>query len=216
MQAALPVVDLDPDGFLVRGGRRFVFQHPQHEQRLIKVMRPDKNRRLRGFSVSRSDHGYRIYQQELCEYLRLRSFDSNREWLVAPFYGLVETNLGLGLEVARIASGDGALAPTLDDLIRLGAVTPAMRAGLDRLARRLAAFGLVVSDFKSHNLALLPTGVDFCLVDGLGEKLMFSLRPYSSAACRLSIELARRRLQRKIDLKICRAQRLRGIRMSAG
>jgi hypothetical protein len=216
MPAPLAVVDLDPDAFLLRGGRRFVFQHPQHDQRLIKVMRPDRNRHSNCFFFSRFRHGYRIYQQEICEYLRLRSLDANREWLVAPFYGLVETNLGLGLEVARIAGPDGGLAPTLDDLIRLEALTPAMRAGLDRLARRLAALGLVVSDFKSHNLVLLPNGVDFCLVDGLGEKLLLSLRPYSSAVSRLSIELARRRLQRNIDRKICRAERVRGIKILPG
>ncbi len=215
MQLPLPEVNLDPDSFLVRGGRRFVYQHPQHDQRLIKVMRPS-SRRLKWLCIPSAYHGYRVYQQELCEYLRLRSLDSNREWLVAPFYGLVETNLGLGLEVARITGADGELAPTLDDLIRLGAVTPAMRAGLDQLARRFAELGLVVSDFKSHNLVLLPNGVDFCLVDGLGEKLTFSFRRYSSLLSRLSIELARRKLQHKIDHKICRAQRVRGIKFPPG
>jgi hypothetical protein len=111
---------------------------------------------------------------------------------------------------------DGGLAPTLDELIGSGSVTPEMRLGVDRLAQKLGELGVVVSDFKSHNIALLPNGVDFCLVDGLGEKLMFSFRPYSSVASRLSIELARRKLQHKIDHKICRAQRVRGIKMPPG
>lgn len=174
--------------------------------RLIKVLRPDKYRH-HSLSPSRFRSLYRIYQQELSEYLWLRGVSLNAPPLVAPFYGLVDTNYGLGMEVARITTCDGKLAPTLDDLIRLDSVTEDMRAGVDRLARKLSDLGVVVSDFKSHNLALLPDGTNFCLVDGLGEKLLLPLRSWFQVYSRFSLEQARRKLQHKIDRGICRAER---------
>lgn len=211
----MSILSLDPGRFLRKGGRRLVFEDPRGPDRLIKVLRPDKYL-TRNSRVSRFRSLYRIYQQEIGEYLSLRGVCSNDPPLVAPFYGLLETNLGLGMEVARIANRDGELAPTLDDLIRLDSVTNEMRAGVDRLAWRLSDLGVVVSDFKSHNLALLPDGFNFCLVDGLGEKLFLSLRPYCKAFSRLSLEQARRRLQQRIDRRIFRADRVRDVASTFG
>jgi hypothetical protein len=204
------VLWLDPSQYLRRGGRRLIFQDPGHADRLIKVLRPDKIPSKRSW-LYRPRSLYRIYQQELCEYLRLRSLCMNDGPVVAPFYGLLETSIGLGLQVARIEGRDGRLAPTLDDLIGSGSVTSDMRLGVDRLAQKLGNLGIVVSDFKSHNLALLPDGVNFCVVDGLGEKLTFSLRPHSTIIARSSIELARRKIQWRIDHRLCRANRNRAV-----
>jgi hypothetical protein len=206
----MSLVRLDPTQYLRQGGRRLVFQDPGRHECLIKVLRPDKIHCNRP-GLFRSRSRYRIYQQELCEYLRLRSLWPNAEPLVAPFYGILETSIGLGLQVARIEGLDGGLAPTLDELIGSGSVTPEMRLGVDRLAQKLGDLGVVVSDFKSHNLALLPDSVNFCLVDGLGEKLLLSLRPYSSEISRFSLELARRKIHQRIDRGICRVTRAREV-----
>ncbi|MCC5973283.1 MAG: hypothetical protein JJT81_04445 [Rubellimicrobium sp.] len=181
--------------FVVFGGRRLIFRHPNNPGRLLKVIRPDRDRAAR--RIWRTGQ-FRVFQEEISEYLVLRARDPNAEPLVAPIHGLVETTLGLALEVGRIAGPDGGLAPTLDDLIRDGGVTPEMREGIDRLAARLAALHVVVSDFKAHNLVLLPNGRDFCVIDGLGEKVLLSLRKRSRLVWRLSLEQARRRLHARI------------------
>lgn len=195
--ASLPApLSLRAEGFLVHGGRRLVFRHPHDPSRLLKVIRPDRS--LRSSRLRRAGR-FHVFHEELSEYLVLRARDPNVEPLVAPIHGLIETNLGLALEVARISGPDGALAPTLDDVIREGRVTDQMRAGLDRLAARLAALHVVVSDFKAHNLVLLPNGRDFCVVDGLGEKVLLSLRKRSRLIWRLSLARALRQLHARID-----------------
>jgi len=196
-----PSLFLDPDRYLLRGGRRLVFQHPSRPDRLLKVIRPDRAPPGRMRLFLRRAGRYHVFHEELSEYLVLRSRDPNREPLVAPVHGLVETNLGLGLEVERIPGAEGGLAPTLDDLIRDGRVTAPMRASIDRLARRLGELHVVVSDFKAHNIVLLPNGEDFCVIDGLGEKVLLSLRKRSAMVWRLSVERARRKLQARIETR---------------
>lgn len=195
-QSATPApIALREADFVVFGGRRLIFRHPTDPGRLLKVIRPDRDRTARRFWRTGPFH---IFHEEISEYLVLRARDPNAEPLVAPIHGLVETTLGLALEVGRIAGPDGGLAPTLDDLIREGGVTPDMQAGIDRLAARLAALHVVVSDFKAHNLVLLPNGRDFCVIDGLGEKVLLSLRKRSRLVWRLSLGQARRRLHVRI------------------
>ncbi|MFM8660264.1 MAG: YrbL family protein, partial [Cyanobium sp.] len=153
---------------MARGGTRLIFKNPVTPGRLIKVLRPDKFSTVisEGLLGSRSRCLYRIYQQEINEYLYLKSVSANVGPLVSPIFGIVETSMGLGLDVEMIPSSDGGLAPTLDDLIRKDGVSPQMRCGVNRLARALGELGVIVSDFKSHNLVLLPDGVSFCVVDG--------------------------------------------------
>lgn len=146
---------------------------------------------------------YDDFLEELSEYLVLRSRDANAEPLVAPIHGVVETSMGLGLEVDRISSPNSYLSPTLDDLIRERRVNQQLRESVNVLANRLSELHVVVSDFNARNIVLRPDGKGFCVVDGLGETTSLRFRKISAWAWRKSLEKMRRSIQECITTGKC-------------
>lgn len=199
-------VDLDPNAYMARGLHRIVFQHPTREDQVIKVQRQrGTNPHLR-FPRRRAGR-LTSFSEEIYEYLVLRSRDPNREPIVAPFQGLVETNLGLGFMFTRIALPGGGIAPTLDQMITKKMLTPELVQSIDWLARRLISLDVVVSDFAPKNLVLRPDGQGFCLVDGLGGYDPFTkwrLIPRSGSRWlrRFSLEHQLKRIHKRIDGEI--------------
>lgn len=191
------MIELDPDAYINYGGNRLIFEHPNDKTLLIKVIKPEKNFfKLR--YIGRAGR-YSNFVEEMSEYAVLRSRHQNKEPIVAPIHGFIETSMGLGLVVERISGPDGELAPTLLDLIRERQVTPEIRKSIDDLAIKLAALHVVVSDFAGRNLVLRPDGKGLCIIDGLGEPLRFGLRKRSRWLWRLSLELKRRKIRAQIS-----------------
>ena len=202
---ALKYIRLDPDSYISMGGHRLIYQHPYIESQLIKVLRPGRENSCVRFPGRAGRYG--DYAEELSEYVVFRSHHRNREPLVAPIHGLVETSMGLGLVVERICGPDGGLAPSIDDLIHEKRVTPELRHAVDDLARVFSDHHVVVSDFTVFNLVLRPDGKGFCLIDGLGEWTSLRYRKWSRLAWRLSLERMRRRIHARIDAGKSRKKR---------
>jgi hypothetical protein len=190
------MIELDRDGYVSRGTHRLIFQHPHIDTQLIKVLKPGREHSCVRLPARAGKYG--DYAEELSEYAVLRSRHQNKEPLVAPIHGLVETSMGLGLVVERISGPDGNLAATLDDLIREERVTPKLRNAVDDLATILSDLHVVVGDFTARNLVLRPDGDGFCVIDGLGEWTSVRFRKLSRLAWRLSLEFMRRRIQVRI------------------
>ncbi|TVR65271.1 MAG: hypothetical protein EA422_04655 [Gemmatimonadales bacterium] len=177
------------------GARRLVYRHPLRPDRLIKVVKPS-NRPPWRVRLSSRYGSYKSHGIELTEYLVLRSRISNDPPIVAPFHGLVETDLGMGVEVERMVDRAGELAPTLHHLVERMGPASHLVPQVDAMIRLLARHHIVVSDLKPLNLVLAWWGGEerLVLIDGLGEKNLLSLRPMSRLANRLSLARAGRRL----------------------
>ena len=103
---------------LAVGHLRSVYQHPQHADELIKLMRSDvveKRWNARGRWLKRlpRTRHYIGYLRELKEYIAARALSDSGDLPIVRMIGLVETDLGLGLVSEKVVDADGALAPTL-------------------------------------------------------------------------------------------------------
>jgi len=166
---------------LAVGRTRQVFAHPQRADCLVKVMRPefvasqyDAALPLhRRWKLLRRAGRYTIYLREFGEYVAARSRFPQQACPLAPVFGIVDCGKhGLGLVVARITDGQGALAPTLRSLVERDGLDDALRARLAVFAAQLHACDVIVHDLNARNIL---QGVDggrprLVLVDGFGDR----------------------------------------------
>lgn len=178
------------------GARRLVFAHPSDPNRLIKVVKPSARPSWRVRLSSRYGR-HKSHGIELAEYLVLRSRIDNDPPVVAPFHGLVETDLGLGLEVERMADREGRLAPNLRDLVVERGPAPHLVDEMDAMIQLLARHHILVSDLKPLNVVVAwwKNRHRLVIIDGLGEKNTLSLRPFSRAVNRWSLARSGQRLR---------------------
>ena len=181
---------------LAEGARRLVFAHPSAPTRLIKVVKPAARPSWRVRLSSRYGR-HKSHGIELAEYLVLRSRIDNDPPIVAPFYGLVETDLGLGLEVERMVDRNGGLAPNLRDQVVEQGPAPQLVDEMDAMIHLLARHHIVVSDLKPLNVVVAwwKDRDRLVIIDGLGEKNTLSLRPYSRTINRWNLARSGRRIR---------------------
>ncbi|WP_426702316.1 YrbL family protein [Rhodanobacter sp. Col0626] len=170
---------------IASGQHRLVFQHPDVPGSLVKVMRPElveRNSRDEPWYRRLARTGpYRGFVREFNEYLASRHASTGLSPL-ARVLGLVETDLGPGLVVEKIASDDGALAPNLDAWIRHHGLTDDMRAALDRLLAQLLEHNVIAADLHAWNLVCEEKPGEplrLVMIDGFGEKNFIPLRSMS-------------------------------------
>lgn len=207
------------------GGTRIVYQHPLHDDMLIKVIRPDitgKNgavvtpperrrkyriARLRPFGV------YVTFHRELRETLRLARRNYPRLDFAFPFprtHGLIWTTSGLGLIVEKICSADNSLAPSLDELLTQGAFTQAHWEKLKGLFDLCARNHLVAGDLHAQNFLYEDKGEGrFVIIDSIGEKSLIPIYELSSLVNRI-------KLRRKLYELKQRIERRTGLRLREG
>jgi hypothetical protein len=163
---------------LAVGHLRSVYQHPQHRDQLIKLMRADvveKRWNARGRWLKRlpRTRHYIGYLRELKEYIAARARSETGELPIVRMIGLVETDLGLGLVSEKIVDTDGALAPTLAAVYARRGFTQELHAALDAFVRGLLAGNVIVGDMHAWNIVYGSDsrgGPRLVMIDGFGEK----------------------------------------------
>lgn len=164
-----------------QGYNRFCFYHPDNPDRCLKIIRPENiqarykrqlpikrllgTARLNDNTQELKAHG----QPAICQ-LR-RSDNENIVWAHLPrFYGSTETSLGPANESELIRCADGAIAPTLESLIRKGGITPKLEAAIHRFEDWLAETRILTRNLLPHNLVVTDRSgqPELFLVDGLG------------------------------------------------
>jgi hypothetical protein len=182
------------------GTMRSVYFHPERDDALIKVIRQDmleqrwggRRNWLKRMARARQ---YTVYLRELREYVALRAQDATSA-PIARVFGLVETDLGLGLMVERMRGPDGGLAPTLADLYRRDGMQPWMQQGIDALFDELQRCRVVLSDSHPCNFVYGSSAGEasrFVMVDGFGEK---NVVPFCSMSARYNARNTYRLYQR--------------------
>lgn len=165
---------------LARSKTRWIYQHPNDPDLLIKVHIPrlDKGRQHGvGAWVERLKDRF-LYtsgiERDLRHYIASRYQDygpvCQRIW---PIHGIVETDIGLGLLVAAARDAQGALAPTLRVLLDDQQLTPQRIADLQALLDSLVESPLTFADLNLENIVLQGAGSggeQFVIVDGLGDR----------------------------------------------
>ena len=87
--------------------------------------------------------------------------------------GIVDSDLGLGLEMEKVLDEGGKLAPTLRDLLKRKAPVPWLEAEIERLFADLQRFDVILGDLHAGNVVYgsdTRGGPRLILIDGFGEK----------------------------------------------
>lgn len=165
---------------LLTSKTRRVFEHPEDEGLLVKVhisrkLAPGVDG-IRAFLANKQDHF--LYttgiMRELQQFVesRYRDYGDVVEH-IAPIYGVIDTDLGLGLIVAAVRDSQGQLAPTVRKLFQNDAMNGERRTKLDRLLKAIQETPLVIGDLNQENIVLENAGganERFMIIDGLGER----------------------------------------------
>jgi hypothetical protein len=193
---------------IAEGKRRLVFAHPDDPGRLVKVMRPElaaraaeeRVRNPRKYWMRAGIYAY--FTCELAEYVAVRSMAGTADDLpISGVYGVVETDLGLGLEAERLTDRAGALAPTLEALHADGAVDAALRAHLDAFFRRLIDLRVVLYELNLDNVIWVDDGRSqprFVCIDGLGSRTFLPLKEVWRFASTRKIQQCRKRIEDRL------------------
>ena len=178
---------------LISGANRRVFQHPDNEGWLVKVIRedvvenfrnggPTKRKKGRSYNYPRRHGIYTSFFREIDEYLAIKARFDEPILCIQPIFGIVETDLGLGLVVEKLRGRDGNLAPTLLMLVRTFGFTHELRTKFNEYIDMIISRDIVTSDFHPNNIVYASDemhGERFVLVDGLGEKALIPVNKYS-------------------------------------
>jgi hypothetical protein len=170
---------------LLNSKTRWVYEHPDTPDMLIKVhmrrLDTTPQRGLKGWIARNKDHF--LYTSGIVR--ELKQFVESRyqgpdgpcypgiQFYIEPIYGVVETDMGLGLLVSAARDAAGKLAPSVLRLRKQGAMTPERHARLDQLLQALLDTSLMIGDLNQENIVLKDAGHPherFVLIDGLGER----------------------------------------------
>jgi hypothetical protein len=184
---------------IAQGNKRFVFQHPNQPNLLIKVWKPDVVEERWGgerpwYKPTRRYGQYISFQREMSEYLALAVKFPDGVSVLQKLAGIVDTDYGIGVVVEKLVGRDGGLAPNLAALAHREGVTPRILGKIDQFQKELLHFGVRVGKLHDRNLVLaMHNGEErFVMVDGYGEKAAIPIHAWSS---RLNSIHTRRRVQ---------------------
>lgn len=189
------------------GSHRLIFEHPDDDFALVKIAResglagkPARKRWL----LARSGfyHRYSPVVRELTEYLAMRARSAVHPSFIPRILGLAETDLGLGLVVAKMRGRDGRLAPSIYQIVRDSGITPTIRRHLSTFCDALYTSRAIVSDLQLGNILLAcdeDDGERLVLVDGLGEKTLIPVNRFSRVLNRRTCRRHIRRMMTNIE-----------------
>jgi hypothetical protein len=171
------------------GAYRAVYQHPDDDDLLVKVIRPEFIRRQRERTTwynSWRRHGhFKSFMRELENYLVLQQRSNEPLPFVQRFAGVVDTDRGMGMVVGKVRAADGSLAPTLAKVVKQQGFTPGLRAQVEQLLREVSDHHVVICDVSPTNMVLAGDhahGNRLVVIDGFGERLFVPVHIHSKKA----------------------------------
>ena len=169
---------------LAKGSLRNLYQHPDNDDLVIKVMTKRASRRWTtkmGVRVPRRFGIYTDFAREITEMLATRSRHAEHPRTLERVVGFVDTDFGLGLIVEKVRGRDGALARSLHDIVWRDGFSDTLRERIDDLRREIIDAEIVTGDMNKKNILCAFDGArDYLvLVDGIGEKSALRLNAIS-------------------------------------
>lgn len=185
----MKIVELSTLTPLAEGTRRLVFQHPDHDDLLIKVLKPGSFRedgqpkRRKFYKFARREGAFIYYLREISEYLAVRiANQTHRSLPISAIYGPVETDLGPGLVVEKIKGRNGGLARTLRQVVDVGEFDSAMRQLFEDFIQDLISMHVVAHELSIDNIVLCDefgSRKRFVCIDGIGSRTLIPVKEWS-------------------------------------
>ncbi|WOJ95492.1 YrbL family protein [Congregibacter brevis] len=180
------------------GGTRYCFQHPEHANRCVKVLRPDRTGAAR--KILRKDFKRHLparflddQRKEIKAYRELLTRASETLWRYVPrYHGTEETDMGIGIVTQLMRNADGSWPKNLEQILVDG-MSPELEAGIEEFLTAVGDLRILSRDLLPHNIVAVKedTGYRVMLVDGIGNAELIPLSTWSGF-------FARRKTQRKI------------------
>lgn len=203
---------------LGKGTVKYVYQHPERPDWVIKIIRPELVADDGGFSK----HGrfkrsfaqgiYRQFRREIIQYLELSKKTYRQPGVSFPMetpYGLIPTDQGLGLVVEKIL-GPGGVPQTLEHLAKTGGLQPSHYEALARFFDTCVDLHLVFGEVNDAGLMYTESRTgqpEFVLVDGIGEKLLIPVRSWFRSVNTRYIRKVQRRIMAQVEANMRDASR---------
>lgn len=204
-----PVVKLKGQVPVGSGSLQRVYQHPGDPDCLIKIMQLDKareraRRKFGNLRIQRTFGFYNAWVRELNSYIAMRSRSPDGECpeFMQRYYGVVETDLGLGLLVGKVTDRDGNLAPPLRSVVERYGFTDDLRRKLADLQARIEALNLVTTDISPGNILLgwsRSHGDHLVVIEGFGANTLIPVKSMVPFLNRRSIRRHFARIIRRLE-----------------
>lgn len=174
---------------IAEGGTQSVYQHPGDDSLLIKVRKLEKlqrayDRKIGGMLGYRRQHGLHTnWMRELEHYFSVHLRLGYHPQFLQRYYGVIDTDLGLGLVVGKVTDRSGALAPMLGDVVGQTGVTPELRQKVRDLLQQLNDLRISTTDISVRNIVCgwsEPAGDHLVLIEGIGVNTFIPLARVSN------------------------------------
>ena len=193
-----------------KGCSKIVFQHPHDQNKVIKIMNPERVSKFGGFNnhskfKQRFAQGiYRHFRRELIQYLQLCKLHYKANSFVFPVetpYGFVETNQGIGLVVEKIVSPNQQ-GVTLYELCEQHLFEEKHEIALKDFFDACCDLHIVFGEVNIAGIMYTEqrnNKPEFVLVDGMGEKLFIPLRAMSKRINAQNIRKVEFNIRKKME-----------------
>lgn len=180
------------------GGNRFCFRHPEHLDRCLKVIRPDRTPEIRRAEKKfpANLRPLSVYDENVMEVSMLRylqnSYPAEISRHLPCSFGLVETDLGMAHETELICDSDGLISQTLEQYVWENGIDSTVEQAIQTFKENWTTQPPNTRDLIPHNFVvqLAEERVRLVLIDGFGKRPLFSL-PFAN-------QLAKSRLKRRL------------------
>ncbi|MEM1273662.1 MAG: YrbL family protein [Pseudomonadota bacterium] len=176
---------------IAKGKNQYVYEHPHNPSRLVKVPQPHAfdaeghkpntkgiARRFRPATM------YKGFLREFRQYLELKSRRQEPDDVlpICEVHGTTPTDIGLGLVYERVADPDGALPPSLGEMIKTERLEPWHLPILNAFFDDLIENHVMISNDNLDNVIFQTYGPRqgrFVWIDSFGCKQAIPLKKWS-------------------------------------
>jgi len=191
MDTFLKLKNLKP---LAQGSFRWVFQHPENPDLLVKVIHADAmakrfGKKTRWYKRPRRYGKYLCFVREIQEFITVHAQTNTAVPFLQRIVGFAQTDLGLGIIVQAIRNSDGNLAPTLRNLINNGLYDESIKKSLDDFLALLLESDVIINDLSPGNIVYTQNENNdylFVMIDGLGNNSFVPFKTMSKTINRRS------------------------------
>jgi len=165
------MINIDPSSLIGKGLHRECYVHPENKNLCIKVVVHGDSK-----EIQREQKYYSLLQKR------------NISWEVLPrFYGLVETNLGLGAVFDLIRNYDGSVSKTLEFYLVSNEKTGSHYLGLlkaiNSLRKKLYQQKIITMTLKAKNIVYKKTNHEegrLIIIDNIGNSDLIPICNYNA------------------------------------